>query len=85
MLRALLRLAEAYEEKEHPLAFSERILRQCVDHAFGVEKARTDKDLKLMRLVFRREGGSWEKLMRGDQKQLKLLGDIVVAWGKNSK
>lgn len=80
-----VKVADAYPKKDHPLAFAERILRQIIDHTFGVEKSRTSQDLQVMRVVFRREGGSWEKLMRGDQTQLKLLSNIVVAWGKGAK
>ncbi len=79
-----VKVGGAYDKKDRPLAFSERIIRQFIDHSFGVEKSRSKQDIQVMRVVFRKEGGSWEKLMRGDQAQLKLLSSIVVAWGKNS-
>lgn len=85
MLRPILRIAEAYPTEDHPLAFSERIIDQCIDHTMGADMARTDMDLKSIRAVFRTSGGSWEKLMGGDDRQHKILGDVIMAWGKLPK
>lgn len=69
-------------ESRPPLVFSNRIIRQLVDHLLGEDFITEDLDFKSMRLVFRERGGSWEKFMNGDVQQNKILQDVVSAWAQ---
>jgi hypothetical protein len=69
-------------ETNPPLVFSNRIIRQLVDHLLGEDFITEDEDFKALRMVFRSRGGSWEKFLNGDLQQNKLLQDIVSAWAK---
>jgi DNA topoisomerase IB len=69
-------------ETNPPLVFSNRIIRQLVDHLLGEEFITEDLDFRSIRLVFRENGGSWEKFMNGDVQQNKLLQDGVSAWAQ---
>jgi hypothetical protein len=93
MFRTCLRLAgiDRFDERtasdtfgkvDKPTVFANKILSQMIDHSFGPDLAREPSDLQVIRSLFRKQGGSWEKLMRGDDSQHSLLGSIVVAWGK---
>jgi Eukaryotic DNA topoisomerase I, catalytic core len=69
-------------ETNPPLVFSNRIIRQLVDHLLGEDFITEDLDFRSIRLVFREREGSWEKFMNGDTQQNKLLQDIVSAWAQ---
>jgi hypothetical protein len=36
----------------------------------------------VMRIAFRKVGGSWEALFAGDQQQMNLLKFVVGSWGQ---
>jgi len=67
---------------EPPLLFGNRIIKQLVDHMLGDELVVEDRDFNVMRLVFRQQGGSWERLLNGDPVQNELLKTVVTTWGK---
>lgn len=67
-----------------PTILANRILKQFTDHLLGDLELEA-KDFLLMRVIFRKLGGSWESAYLGDIKQLKLLEKIVVKWGANRK
>ena len=68
-----------------PLLLANRMFRELVDHAFGGETILSPSDYCVLRVVFRRCGGSWEKACQGDITTLRLLSEIVTAWGKLPK
>jgi hypothetical protein len=68
--------------QQPPLVFSNRIIRQLIDHMIGEGTVTEDVDFKSMRLVFRECGGSWEKFMNGDILNNELLQKIVTAWAQ---
>ena len=69
-------------DQQPPLVFSNRIIRQLIDHMIGEKVIAEDIDFKSMRLVFRACGGSWEKFMNGDILTNELLQKIVTAWAQ---
>lgn len=69
-------------DQQPPLVFSNRIIRQLIDHMIGEDTVTEDLDFKSMRLVFRSCGGSWEKFMNGDILNNELLQKIVTAWAQ---
>jgi hypothetical protein len=69
-------------DQQPPLVFSNRIIRQLIDHMIGEDTVTEDIDFKSMRLVFRSCGGSWEKFMNGDILNNELLQKIVTAWAQ---
>lgn len=64
-----------------PLVFAERVIRQFVDHLLGGGTVRP-RDYMVMRLVFRKLGGSWDKIVHGDIEQITMLEKVVTNWGK---
>jgi hypothetical protein len=69
-------------DQQPPLVFSNRIIRQLIDHMIGEDTVTEDIDFKSMRFVFRSCGGSWEKFMNGDILNNELLQKIVTAWAQ---
>jgi len=69
-------------DQQPPLVFSNRIIRQLIDHMIGENTITEDIDFKSMRVVFRACGGSWEKFMNGDILNNELLQKIVTAWAQ---
>jgi len=63
--------------------FSNRVIRQFADHLLGADLIINPEDFMLLRLVFRKGGGSWEKLFRGDIQQLTFLERIISKWGQS--
>ena len=71
-------------DNEHQplLVFSHRVIRQLVDHMIGEDFITEDTDLQSIRLVFRVNGGSWEKLFHGEPRSNEILKNAVIAWSK---
>lgn len=63
-----------------PILFANRVIRMMVDHSAGEEYITMPEDYTVMRVTFRRLGGSWEAAAKGDVKHLKILRKIVEAW-----
>jgi len=69
-------------EKEPPVEFANRVIRQFVDNFYGDDRGVEPDDYTQIRLVFRRLGGNWYDLCRGSVPQLLLMVRVVKAWGK---
>lgn len=70
------------DQPAQPLVFSHKVIKQFVDHLVGeVELERND--YAIIRLLFRKAGGSWEAIFQGDPKQLESLKSVVLHWGQN--
>jgi len=66
-----------------PKVFSHRVIKQMVEHMFGDTLGTLSlADYKVIRVVFTKCKGSWEKLCSGDMVQLELLAKIITGWGK---
>lgn len=70
-------------QKEPPLIFANKVIRQIADHLLGSDVILSPKDFSVLRVVYRRLGGTWEKLIGGDLKSLKILEDVIIRWGKS--
>lgn len=64
-----------------PLVFANRVIKQFVDHLVG-GKELSNKDYQVIRLIFRKGGGSWSELVNGNIQHLLLLEKVVTVWGK---
>jgi hypothetical protein len=65
-----------------PLVFAEQAIRRLATNQLGAEVMITPNDYMVMRVVFRKRGGSWEDVASGDTSQILLLGSVVRRWGK---
>jgi hypothetical protein len=68
-----------------PLEFANRVIRRFVTNLFGEDAIVPPQDYLVLRTVFRRLGGSWEKVAAGDTKQVSLVIQVVRAWGNVKK
>jgi len=73
------------DRRPEPLAFANRAIRQFVDNSVGEKCALLKGDYLVIRRVFRRLGGHWEKVVSGDPRHVSLLSRLVKAWGKRMK
>lgn len=64
-----------------PILFANRVFRQLVDHLVGDDMIMLPHDYTVMRMVFRAAHGSWEQAVHGNIQHLRLLAEIVKAWG----
>jgi hypothetical protein len=64
-----------------PLVFANRVIRQFADH-MGLGGSIKPRDYMMMRLVFRKLGGEWDKVVHGDIQQITLLEKVITRWGK---
>lgn len=69
------------DQDDKPKLFSNRILLLMCQHmlADGVEMEA--KDFAALTMAFHHLGGSWEGVTQGRQKDLKLLQNVITAWG----
>ncbi len=64
-----------------PLVFANKVIRRFVDNLFGGQTMILPKDYMVMRVVFRKLGGSWKRIILGDIEANKLVVRIIQAWG----
>ncbi len=67
-----------------PLVFANRVIRQFADH-LGVTRTIKPKDYLIIRLIFRKLGGQWERFIHGDIQQITTLEKVITNWGKAQK
>jgi hypothetical protein len=65
-----------------PSIFANHVLSQVIRHAFGEDIVIEPCDFLTLRVVFRRCGGEWGKIVEGDLVHLELLKQIVGVWGR---
>jgi hypothetical protein len=68
--------------KDPPSIFANRIIRQIADHLLGEDLIIEPKDFMILRLVYRRLGGTWDGLIHGNGKYLQILEKTITNWGK---
>lgn len=64
-----------------PLSFANKAIRQFVNNLLGSDVIIAPKDYTVLRVVFRKCGGSWERLNHGDIVHTQLLTKILTSWG----
>jgi hypothetical protein len=73
------------ESKTPPLAFANQVIRMLADHLLGEDAKLNLRAYRLIRIVFRRLGGSWFELCQGAPAHTNLLIEAVKAWGQARK
>jgi hypothetical protein len=68
--------------KKPPIVFANNVIRNTVDHTVDESIIVSPQDYTMLRVAFRKLGGSWEQLADGDIRQIRLLSKIVKKWGK---
>jgi hypothetical protein len=63
------------------LLFADRVIRQLVDHMLGENMVVTEQDFKILRQIFKKCSGSWERVWEGDLVHNELLKTVVTSWG----
>lgn len=69
------------DDDSQPKVLANRIILQFVQHSVSPDAVVTPQDYIALRVVFRKCGGSWEKVMNGEQVDTELLKTIIMAWG----
>lgn len=67
-------------QPDPPLLFANRIIRQFVDHMGGGDLVMEEPDFQAVRILFRRLGGAWEKVLGGDMADMDRLKKVITAW-----
>jgi len=65
-----------------PKVFANKVIRQMVQHMVSEDMVIEPRDYLAVRSVFKKCGGSWEKLVSGEQVHIELLKEIVSGWGQ---
>lgn len=69
------------ESKPPPIVFANQVVQMFANHLLG-DKAKLNRQAYgLIRVVFRRLGGSWFELCQGNPQHTQLLLESVKAWG----
>lgn len=64
-----------------PLVFAHQVIKQFVNNVVGEVDIDT-RGYRVIRLVFRKLGGSWYELCMGSPRDTDLLIQAVRAWGE---
>lgn len=64
-----------------PLVFADQIIEMLVGHLFGDSLEIDARECTIIRLAFRRLGGSWFDVCLGSPRNTDLLIGTVKAWG----
>lgn len=68
-------------EPETPLLFANKVIYKFVDNLLGRP---VDRDqASTLRVVFRRCGGEWSRIVSGDPVHIGLLIRLIQAWGRS--
>lgn len=68
------------EKEKPPLLFADKVVHKFVDNLLG--RGIDGKQLASIRVVFRRCGGEWSRILAGDPIHIGLLIRLVQAWGQ---
>jgi hypothetical protein len=69
------------ENRKTPLAFSDQVIRKFVDNLLGADMIVLPEDYQVIRTAFRSSQGKWEEIEQGNLAHLRMLTDILKAWG----
>jgi hypothetical protein len=70
------------DSEEPPLAFANQVIKMLAEHLLGEKAKLNRRAYQLIRIVFRKLGGSWLEVCSGSPKHMDLLIECVRAWGK---
>jgi hypothetical protein len=73
------------ESKPPPLAFANQVIQMLASHLLGDDVKLNLRAYRLIRVVFRRLGGSWFELCQGSPQHTELLIESVKALGAAQK
>ncbi len=65
-----------------PKVFANKVILQFVQHILSEDMVIEPDDFMVIRMVFKKCGGSWDELANGSVLMLELLQKIIGAWGK---
>ena len=65
-----------------PHVFSNRVIKQMIEHAFGEDMEVDYKDYHALRVAFRSGGGKWDEIGKGNIVHINLLAKMISAWGQ---
>lgn len=68
------------DEQETPLLFANKVIHKFVDNLLGRPIDRNQAFS--IRVVFRRCGGEWSRILSGDPVHIGLLIRLIQAWGR---
>ena len=68
-------------DNKPPLEFANRIIRMLVDNMFGSSVMILPSDYTTIRVTFRKIGGLWTKVCRGDMDHCRKVVRVVQSWG----
>lgn len=57
-----------------------KIVRQIMDHVYGEDEKLSSKDFVAIFKIYLNRGGSWEGLMDGDMRNVKIIEDVLQAF-----
>lgn len=64
-----------------PLAFANQVIKMFAEHLLGDKAKLNLRAYRVIRVVFRRIGGSWFEVCQGSPQHTQLLIESVKAWG----
>jgi hypothetical protein len=64
-----------------PLAFANQVIKMFAEHLLGDDARLNLRAYRIIRVVFRRLGGSWFELCQGHPRHTNLLIEVVKACG----
>jgi hypothetical protein len=70
------------DPKTLQLTFANRVIRQFVDHLVGADMIVEPRDYMVIRLLFRKGGGTWLDILHGNITHLSFLEKLIASWGK---
>ena len=70
------------DEKTLPILFANHVIRRLVNNLCGDDMIITMQDYTALRTTYRWCRGSWEAIVKGDVIHMRLLTNIVLAWGR---
>lgn len=68
-----------------PLAFANQVIKMLSEHLFGEEGKLNRQAYRVIRIVFRKLGGSWLQVCSGSPKHTNILIECVKAWGNRNR
>ena len=76
----------AFDESDPPpLAFANQVIKMLAEHLLGEDSKVNRAAYRLIRVTFRKLGGSWLELCSGSPRHVGLLIECVKAWGKRDR
>jgi hypothetical protein len=76
----------AFDDSEAPpLVFANQVIKMLGEHLLGDSAELDPEDYLLIRVVFRKLGGSWFEVCQGSPKHTNLLIESIKAWGSKDR